>query len=214
MPADVDEGAYEAIVTTDHDDWRGWPELARQPVSFSLARKAARFIALCDAFGLPLVFLVDIPGMFIGSPAEATMLGRRSAKILFELGHATVPRVSIILRKGYGLGYLAMCGGRSFDADACFAWPTAEVCAMSVEGSVDVAYRKIYEADENPAARRSALIESIRAEIDPLKAAEGFGIDDLIEPIETRDRLLDILARAPARRIPSMPPKFRAISPI
>ena len=178
------------------------------------SEKSARFIALCDAFGLPLVFLVDIPGMFIGSPAELTMLGRRSARVLFELGHATVPRVSIILRKGYGLGYLAMCGGRSFDADACFAWPTAEICAMSVEGSVDVAYRKVYEADPDPKARRQALIDGIRAEIDPVKAAEGFGIDDLIEPVETRDRLIDILARAPARRPSTMPPKFRAISPI
>ena len=178
------------------------------------SEKSARFIALCDAFGLPLVFLVDIPGMFIGSPAEATMLGRRSAKVLFELGHATVPRVSIILRKGYGLGYLAMCGGRSFDADACFAWPTAEICAMSVEGSVDVAYRKVYESDADPKARRQALIEGIRAEIDPVKAAEGFGIDDLIEPTETRDRLIDILTRAAVRRPSSMPPKFRAIPPI
>jgi propionyl-CoA carboxylase beta chain len=107
-----------------------------------------------------------------------------------------------------------MCGGRSFDADACFAWPSAEICAMSIEGSVDVAYRKIYEADHEPQKRRSALIDAIRKEIDPLKAAEGFGIDDLIDPTETRDRLLDILERAPKRRLGGMPPKYRAISPI
>lgn len=176
--------------------------------------KAARFIALCDAFGLPLIFLVDIPGMQIGPAAEATMLGRRSAKVLFELGHITVPRISIILRKAYGLGYLAMCGGRSFDADACLAWPTAEVCAMSVEGSVDVAYRKIYEADSDPQAKRAALIAEVRSRIDPVQAAEGFGIDDLIEPQETRGRLLDLLERIPARRQLSLPPKFRAIPPV
>ena len=61
------------------------------------------------------------------------MLGRRSAKLVHELGHATVPRISVVLRKGYGFGYFAMCGGRSFDADACLAWPTAEICAMSIE---------------------------------------------------------------------------------
>ncbi|MDP3806143.1 carboxyl transferase domain-containing protein [Hydrogenophaga sp.] len=190
------------------------PQVRSGVLDAPAAEKMARFIGLCDAFGLPLVFLVDIPGLQIGPAAESTMLGRRSAKILFELGHATVPRVSIVLRKGYGLGYLAMCGGRSFDADACLAWPTAEICAMSVEGSVDVAYRKVYEADADPVARRQALIDEIRAEIDPIKAAEGFGIDDLIEPHETRERLLDILARAPARRSLNLPPKHRAIAPI
>ena len=85
--------------------------------------KGAHFIALCDAFGLPLVSLIDVPGFSIGSEAERTSLGRRSAKLVFELGQATVPRVSIVLRKGYGLGYFAMCGGRSFAADACSPGP-------------------------------------------------------------------------------------------
>ena len=176
--------------------------------------KAARFVALCDAFGLPLISLVDIPGLSIGSGAERTTLGRRSAKLLFELGHATVPRISVILRKGYGLGYLAMAGGRSFEADACFAWPTAEICAMSIEGSVDVAFRREVERHPDPSARRRELIEAIRAEISPIKAAEGFGIDDVIEPAETRDRVIEVLARAPARRRNHMPPKYRAIPPI
>lgn len=176
--------------------------------------KAAHFIAMCDAFGLPLIFLMDVPGFFIGSQAEQSGLGRRSAKVLFELGHATVPRISIILRKGYGLGFVAMAGGRSFDADACLAWPTAEICAMSVEGSVDVAYRRDYEAAADPAARRQEIIDSIRAKIGPLQAAEGFGVDDLIDPRHTRPRLKEILARVPARRVNAMPPKFRSITPI
>jgi propionyl-CoA carboxylase beta chain len=176
--------------------------------------KIAHFIGLCDAFGLPLIYLVDIPGLSIGSAAERATLGRRSAKLLFELGHATVPRISVILRKGYGLGYLTMAGGRSFDADACFAWPTAEICAMSVEGSVDVAFRRDYESHENPTARRQQLIDDIRAQISPIKAAEGFGVDDVIEPAETRARILEVLDRAPPRRANAMPPKYRAISPI
>jgi acetyl/propionyl-CoA carboxylase alpha subunit/acetyl-CoA carboxylase carboxyltransferase component len=176
--------------------------------------KAAHFVAMCDAFGLPLVYLMDIPGLLIGSPAEETTLGRRSAKMLFELGHSTVPRISIVLRKGYGLGYLTMAGGRSFDADACFAWPTAEICAMSVEGSVDVAFRRDYEKAPDPAARRQELIDGIRARISPLLAAEGFGVDDVIEPGETRERILEVLDRVPRRRPNEMPPKYRSISPI
>ncbi|NYT23111.1 carbamoyl-phosphate synthase large subunit [Alcaligenaceae bacterium] len=178
------------------------------------AEKGAHFIALCDAYGLPLVYLVDIPGMSIGPQAERTMLGRRSAKMLFELGHATVPRFSIVLRKGYGLGYVAMCGGRSFSADACLAWPGAEICAMSIEGSVDVAYRKEYERADDPGARRQALIDEIREQVSAVKAAEGFGVDDVIDPRETRQRLLDLLRQVPARRQSLMPPKFRAIVPI
>lgn len=194
--------------------------VANQPASMGgmidspACEKAAHFIAMCDAFGLPLIFLMDVPGFSIGSGAEKSGLGRRSAKVLFELGHATVPRISIILRKGYGLGFVAMAGGRSFDADACLAWPTAEICAMSVEGSVDVAYRRDYEAAEDPAARRQEIIDSIRAKIGPLQAAEGFGVDDLIDPRDTRRRLKEILARVPARRVNAMPPKFRSIAPI
>ena len=178
------------------------------------SEKAAHFVALCDAFGLPLIYLVDIPGFQIGSGAEATLLGRRSAKMLHELGHATVPRISIILRKGYGLGYLAMCGGRSFDADGVVAWPTAEICAMSIEGSVDVAYRKDYEQAPDPEARRRQIIEGIRTKVDVLRAAEGLGIDDIIDPRDTRKYLVDLLERVPRRRNNNMPPKFRSIIPI
>ncbi len=176
--------------------------------------KGAHFIAMCDAFGLPLIYLVDVPGFSIGSSAERTMLGRRSAKLLHELGQATVPRISVVLRKGYGLGYLAMCGGRSFEADACLAWPTAEICAMSIEGSVDVAYRRQYENAADPPAARQAIIDGIRAKVDPLRAAEGYGVDDVIDPRDTRRRLIDILDRAPARHDNRLPPKFRSIVPV
>jgi acetyl-CoA carboxylase carboxyltransferase component/biotin carboxyl carrier protein len=176
--------------------------------------KAAHFVALCDAFGLPLIYLIDVPGFSIGSDAERTTLGRRSAKLIYELGQATVPRISIVLRKGYGLGYVAMGGGRSFDADGALAWPTAEICAMSVEGSVDVAYRQDYENAPDPKARRQELIASIRSRIGPVQAAEGFGIDEVIDPRSTRARLIEILGRSPARRNNRQPQKHRSISPI
>lgn len=176
--------------------------------------KASRFIATCDAFGLPLIYLIDVPGFAIGSEAERTRLGRHSAKLVYELGHATVPRCSVILRKGYGLGYIAMCGGRSFETNAALAWPTAEICAMSIEGSVDVAYRKEYEAAPDPAARRQAIIDDMRANISVLEAAGGFGIDDVIDPADTRHHLIGAIDRAPARRDAGMPPKYRSIVPI
>ena len=176
--------------------------------------KGAHFIALCDAFGLPLVSLIDVPGFLIGSAAERTTLGRRSAKLLYEWGHATVPRISIIVRKGFGLGYLAMAGGRSFDADACFAWPSAQICAMSIEGAIDVAFRKEYMAAPDPTARRLEMIAATRAETVAVKAAEGFGVDDVIDPRTTRGRLIDILEQAPPRRENDHPPKFRSIVPI
>ncbi|MGE4323092.1 MAG: carboxyl transferase domain-containing protein [Sphingobium sp.] len=206
----------------------GFARIAGRPVGFianqalvlggmldaAACEKGAHFIGLCDAFGLPLIYLVDVPGFSIGSAAEKSNLGRKSARFLFELGNATVPRVSVILRKGYGLGYFAMAGGRTYRADGAFAWPDAEICAMSVEGSVDVAYRKLYEAAPDPAAKRQELIDGIRARISPIQAAEGFGIDDLIDPRETRARIIDVLDRAPARRDLHMPRKMRGIAPI
>lgn len=176
--------------------------------------KGAHFIALCDAFGLPIVSFVDVPGFSIGSGAERTSLGRRSAKLVFEWGHATVPRVSIVVRKGYGLGYFAMCGGRSFGADACLAWPSAEICAMSIEGAIDVAFRKEYQRAPDPIARRREMIEETRRKIGALRAAEGFGIDDIIDPRDTRRRLAEIFAGTLPRRPQDHPPKYRSIAPI
>ena len=120
----------------------------------------------------------------------------------------------MVLRKGYGLGYIAMAGGRSMQADAAFAWPGAEICAMSIEGSVDVAYRRDYAAAPDPAARRQALIDGIRARTGALRAAEGFGVDDVIDPRDTRARIIEVLRQAEGRVHGGMPPKKRAIPPI
>ena len=176
--------------------------------------KAARFIALADAFGLPLITMIDVPGFAIGSAAEATGMARRSGRLLYEMAHVTVPRLSLVLRKGYGAGYIAMGGGRSFDADYAFAWPTAEICAMSVEGAIDVAFRRDYESAPDPAARRQELIDETRSRIGSAQAAEGFGIDDVIDPRDTRQTLAMALASLPPRRPWKGPPKRRSISPI
>lgn len=194
--------------------------IANQPMQLGgmltspACEKIAHFVAVCDAFGVPLVYLIDVPGFSIGSAAERSLLGRRSARMVYELGHATVPRISIVLRKGYGLGYIAMCGGRSFDADASLAWPTSEICAMSLEGAANVAYRKDIESAADPDERRREIVAEMRSRVSPLRGAEGLGVDDIIAPEDTRLRLMEILDRAPARRENPMPPKFRSISPI
>jgi propionyl-CoA carboxylase beta chain len=107
-----------------------------------------------------------------------------------------------------------MCGGRSFSADACFAWPSAEICAMSIEGAIDVAYRKEYQSAPDPAARRQEMIDETRRRVGALRGAEGFGVDDIIDPRDTRRRLIEVLAYALPRRPDDHPPKFRSIVPI
>jgi propionyl-CoA carboxylase beta chain len=195
--------------------------LANQPLHLAgtldgkACEKGAHFVSVCDAFGLPLVYLIDLPGFLVGSQAEDQALARRSARLLFELGQATVPRVSVVLRKGYGLGYIAMCGGRSFDADLCVAWPTAEICAMSVEGAVDVAYQKQVRAAADPAARRAALVAGFKAQLGALHAAEHFGIDDVIDPLDTRAAIAATLARClPRKRARAWPAKEHGVSPV
>lgn len=206
----------------------GFARLAGRPVGFvanqpqrmggiidsAAAEKAAHFIAMCDAFGLPIVMLIDVPGFSIGPAAERTGLGRRSGRLLFELGIATVPRVSIVLRKGYGGGYYAMGGGRAFEADACFAWPTAEICAMSIEGAVDVAFRREVAAADDPEAARSQMIDRIKADTGAVNAAADFGVDAIIDPRDTRRLLIDTFERTAPRRRSKAPPRFRPISPI
>ncbi len=176
--------------------------------------KASHFIALCDAFGLPLVMLIDVPGFAIGSEAEKAGLGRRSGRLMYEIGLATVPRVSVVLRKGYGGDYYAMGGGKAFDNNTCFAWPTAEICAMSVEGSVDVAYRRDYEAAEDPGARRQEIIDIFKSQLGAQRSAEGFGVDEVIDPRQTRQYLINVFDRCAPRRPNKHPPRVRAISPI
>jgi propionyl-CoA carboxylase beta chain len=160
------------------------------------------------------VFLVDVPGFSIGPTAEESGLGRRSGRLFYEIGIATVPRASIVLRKGYGGGYYAMCGGRSFEADAAFAWPTAEICAMSIEGAVDVAFKRDYQNADDPAAKRQAMIDRIKTQTAALGAAKDFGVDEIIDPRDTRALLIETFNTTPRRKPDRNPPRYRAISPI
>ena len=152
------------------------------------ADKAARFVWLCDAFNLPLVFLHDVPGFIVGSAVEKQGIIRHGAKMLFAVSEATVPKISVILRKSYGAGYFVM-NGLAYEADYIVAWPTAEIAVMGPDGAVNIIHRRTLEAiadEEERTQKRLELAEEIRANIDPYIAAGHGQVDDVIDPAETR----------------------------
>ncbi|HWK25066.1 MAG TPA: acyl-CoA carboxylase subunit beta [Solirubrobacter sp.] len=164
------------------------------------ADKAARFVNLCDAFGIPLVFLVDVPGFMVGTKVEAAGIIRHGAKLLHAVAAATVPKVTVVLRKAYGAGYYVM-NGRAYEPDLIVAWPSAEISVMGAEGAVEIVFRKQVEAAEDPAAEKAKLIEAYRGLIDVYVAAGNGMIDDVIDPRETRPTIVRALALAEGKRI-------------
>ena len=134
------------------------------------ADKAARFVSLCDAFAIPLVFLVDVPGFMVGTKVEAAGIIRHGAKMLHAVAAATVPKVTVVIRKAYGAGYYVM-NGRAYEPDLIVAWPTAEISVMGAEGAVEIIFRKEVEAADDPAAKKAELIAAYRGLIDVYVAA-------------------------------------------
>lgn len=201
-------------------DRRSVGVVANQPLHLGGAldsdacEKAAHFVAVCDAFGVPLVILIDLPGFLIGSKAESAQLARRSGRLMYELGQATVPRFVVVARKAYGAAYIAMGGGRSIDADLVVAWPTAEISAMPIESAVDIAYSRKIDAADDPIAYRDAVVHDLQAAVHPLRAVSGFGIDDVITADQTRSVLLNALRRSWRRRERLKSSKCRSISPM
>ena len=148
--------------------------------------KGARFIRFCNAFNIPLVTFVDVPGFMPGVQQEYSGIIRQGAKMLFAYGAATVPKITIVVRKAYGGAYLAMCG-RSMGADRVAAWPSAEIAVMGAEGAVNVLYRReIAEADDSEAKRRELMDEYSEKFSNPYAAAARGMVDDVIEPADTR----------------------------
>jgi acetyl-CoA carboxylase carboxyltransferase component len=194
--------------------------LANQPMQMAGAltsaacEKAAHFASMCDAYGLPLVTFIDTPGLLVGSMAERQQIVLRSGRMIYEIGRMTVPRISVTLRKGYGLGYVVMGGGRDVGFDLSYAWPTAHICGMQVEGAVRVAYRKQIEAAPDPDAEQERLIEMYSEQVGILKTADGFGLDEIIDPADTRKIISRALARMAPRVQTMLPPAVHGISPI
>ncbi len=154
--------------------------------------KAARFIRVCDCFNIPLVNLVDVPGFLPGKAQERGGIIRHGAKMIFAYSSATVPKVTMILRKAYGGAYIAMCS-KDLGADAVFAWPCAEIAVMGAEGAVPVLYGRELKAIEEPearAARQQELLEEYRkAFYNPYAAAASDQVTEIINPRETRARI-------------------------
>jgi methylmalonyl-CoA carboxyltransferase large subunit len=148
--------------------------------------KGARFIRFCNAFNIPMITLVDVPGFMPGVEQEYGGIIRHGAKMLFVYSAATVPKISVILRKAYGGAYLAMCG-KELGADRIAAWPTAEIAVMGAEGAAGVVFRREIQAAEDPAAKKQELIERYRETFStPYVAASRRMVDDIIEPADTR----------------------------
>ncbi|NBH12113.1 methylmalonyl-CoA carboxyltransferase [Amycolatopsis sp. SID8362] len=158
------------------------------------SEKAARFVQLCDAFNIPLVTFVDVPGFLPGVDQEHNGIIRHGAKLLYAYCNATVPRVQVILRKSYGGAYIVM-DSRSIGADVSLAWPTNEIAVMGAEGAANVIFRREIAAAEDPEKMRRQKIDEYRSELmHPFYAAERGLVDDVIDPRDTRSALVRCLA--------------------
>ena len=164
------------------------------------ADKAARFVNLCDAFSIPLVFLQDVPGFMVGSKVEHAGIIRHGAKMLYAVSRATVPKVTVVVRKAYGAGYYVM-NGKAYEPDQIYAWPSAEISVMGAEGAVNIIGRSAIEASDDPEATKEAMLEAVRKQIDTYIAAGNALIDDVIDPRETRPRIIAALRMAKDKRI-------------
>jgi acetyl-CoA carboxylase carboxyltransferase component len=164
------------------------------------AEKAARFVRTCDAFNIPLITFVDVPGFLPGVDQEYGGIIRHGAKLLYAFCEATVPRIQIITRKAYGGAYVVM-NSKSIGADLAFAWPTAELAVMGPQGAVEIVYRRELAEANDPAARRAELVDEYTEKYaNPYAAAERGYVDDVIDPAETRIKIVAGLAMLRTKR--------------
>ncbi len=169
------------------------PQCLAGVLDIHASEKAARFVQLCDAFNIPLVTLVDVPGFLPGVEQEHGGIIRHGAKLLYAYCNATVPRVQVILRKAYGGAYIVM-DSRSIGTDLSYAWPSNEIAVMGAEGAANVVFRRQIAAAEDPEATRAQLVKEYASELmHPYYAAERGLVDDVIDPALTRQTLVRAL---------------------
>jgi methylmalonyl-CoA carboxyltransferase large subunit len=182
-------------------------------LDINASNKAARFIRFCNAFNIPLVTFVDVPGFLPGVQQEYGGIIRHGAKMLFAYSATTVPKITVVLRKAYGGAYLAMCG-KDLGADRVYAWPTAEVAVMGAEGAAEIVFRSEIEKSQDKTARRKELIEEYRSHFaNPYVAAGRRLVDDVIKPSETRKYLAQSLEALHTTR-ELRPPKKHGLMPL
>ncbi|HET6714524.1 MAG TPA: acyl-CoA carboxylase subunit beta [Actinomycetota bacterium] len=198
--------AMNVVIGFARLDGRSIGVIANQPkvnagtLDIEASEKASRFVRFCDAFNIPILTLVDVPGFLPGTNQEYNGIIRHGAKLLYAYAEATVPRMTVITRKAYGGAYLVM-NSKHLRSDVAFAWPTAEIAVMGAEGAVNVVFRKEIEKAADPSARKAELIKEYRDKFStPYAAAERGFIDDVIEPAETRTRLIKALRMLATKR--------------
>lgn len=189
------------------------PAVLAGVLDINASEKAARFVRFCDAFNIPIVTFVDVPGFLPGTDQEYGGIIRRGAKLLYAYCEATVPKITIITRKAYGGAYLVM-SSKHIRGDVNLAWPTAEIAVMGPDAAVNVIFRKELNAAEDPLLRKAELVTEYTEKFaNPyVAAARGF-LDDVIEPGETRPRLINALEMLANKR-DSNPPKKHGLIPL
>ncbi|HNV11441.1 MAG TPA: acyl-CoA carboxylase subunit beta, partial [Propionibacteriaceae bacterium] len=174
--------------------------------------KASKFVRFCNAFNIPVVNLVDVPGFLPGVAQEHNGIIRHGAKMLYAYSAATVPKITVVMRKAYGGAYLAMCS-KDLGADKVFAWPSAEIAVMGAEGAANVVFKREIDEAEDPASRRVELVEEYRETFSTPYMAAGRGlVDDIIDPADTRRQVHMALELLSAKR-EVRPPKKHGLGP-
>lgn len=183
------------------------PKMLAGTIDIDSADKAARFIRFCDAFNIPLLVLEDVPGFLPGVNQEHSGIIRHGAKMLFAFAEASVPKITLILRKAYGGAYIVM-NSKNLGGDFNFAWPMAEIAVMGPEGAVKIIYRKQLADSENPDALKKELVEKYREEIaNPYIADEKGYIDEVIDPADSRDKLIRVFDALKNKHVERQPKK-------
>ncbi|MEZ0395908.1 MAG: acyl-CoA carboxylase subunit beta [Anaerolineales bacterium] len=189
------------------------PAVLAGVLDINASEKAARFVRFCDAFNIPLVTLVDVPGFMPGTDQEHNGVIRSGAKLLYAYCEATVPKLTVILRKAYGGAYIVM-SSKHIRGDVNLAWPSAEIAVMGPEGAVSIVMRREVEQASDPAQRKAELVAEYREKFaNPYVAAERGYLDDVIEPRETRARLFNALEMLSNKR-DSNPPRKHGNIPL
>jgi len=177
------------------------------------ATKGGRFVRFCDCFNIPLITFVDVPGFLPGVAQEHSGIIRHGAKLLYAYCEATVPMITVITRKGYGGAYVVM-GSKHVRGDISYAWPGAEIAVMGPEGAVNIVFRREIASAEDPEAKREQVLQEYREKFaNPYVAAERGYVDEVIEPHETRPRLIAALEMLQNKRV-SNPPKKHGNIPL
>ncbi|HPZ59425.1 MAG TPA: acyl-CoA carboxylase subunit beta [Bacillota bacterium] len=189
------------------------PKFAAGCLDINASDKAARFVRRCDAFNIPLLTIVDVPGFLPGTGQEHGGIIRHGAKLLYAFCEATVPKVTMIVRKAYGGAYIGMCN-KELGADMVFAWPSAEIAVMGAEGAANIVFRNDIQNAEDPVAKRKEKIAEYEEKFNnPYRAAEMGYVDDVIEPATSRQRIISAFDMLESKR-ESLPPKKHGNIPL